>query len=904
MWYRRLLNTFRRERLSADVAREHDFHIAERIDELMAHGMSPHAAAREARRRFGHTGSMREATQDVDLLTWLDAAWRDTRYAARSLAASRGFTFVAVASLALGIGANTAIFSLIDAVMLRSLPVHAPEELVVIGDLDAMRRKGEASGSREGPGEYTNPIWEQVRDGEPPFDGVLAYGDLTVNLADAGEVRPADGLWVSGSFFETLGVRAAAGRLLTPADDVRGCPATAVISHAFWQSTLGGDPGVIGRTIAFSGHQVEVVGVASPAFRGLEAGRAPSFFVPFCAQPILAPSSNFLDNRSFWFLRIVGRLAPGTTLASVNAALETKSATWFRNTLPADWGPDNQKEYLTHRLAAQQSLGGLSGVRQSYSGALMILMAIVALVLLVACANVANLMLVRAEGRQRELAVRVALGAGRMRVVRQLFTEGLLLALAGGAIGIVLAYEGSHALLDFLSSDRQQVTLDLSVDVRVLLFTAATAVLTAILFGLAPAWRAFRVDPHDALTAHGRGASSAPARFGFGKVLVTAQVALSLILVTGAALLLGSFRAVAEVDKGFDEHRILVAETNFRWEDASLEARQEGQRRALERLRAVPGVTAASVSFRTPLEPKAWNTLVEVPGMTFDRREDALSWINLVGDGYFSTMGMRLIAGRDYTDADRAGGPNLAIINDVAAKRYFAGRNPVGASFSMETGPQQRRTFEVIGVVGNATYRSLREEPRPQLFLPLAQTLDYDGSVTFELRASGEAAALRPVVTRALAAIAPRATVQFRELERQVSETLRTDRLLATLSVFFGGLALLLAMIGLYGTMSYAIARRRAEIGIRLALGAAPARVSRGVLREVAVVLSLGLMLGLAGVMATTRLVEGFLFGVTAREPSLLVGSALVLGVATLLAGWLPARRAARMDPMEALRQD
>ncbi|MEP7380899.1 MAG: ABC transporter permease [Gemmatimonadota bacterium] len=894
MWYRRLLNVFRRDHLSADVARELDFHIAERADELVAHGMSPEAAAREARRRFGHTGSIREATQDADLFTWLDAAWRDTRYAARSLAASRGFTIVAITSLALGIGANTAIFSLIDAVMLRDLPVRAPQELVVIDEV----------GGQDGAGDYTNPIWEQVRDGEHPFAGVLAYGDLSVNLADAGEVRPANGLWVSGGFFEMLGVRAERGRLLSPADDARGCPATAVLSYAFWQSTLGADPGVIGRTIAFSGHPVEVIGIADPRFQGLEAGRAPAFYVPLCAQPVVEPSSGFLDKRSYWFLRILGRLPAQLSLASANAELQAKSATWFRNTLPADWGAENQTEYLTRRLEAQQSLGALSGARQSYSGALMILMSIVALVLLVACANVANLMLVRAEGRQRELAVRVALGAGRMRVARQLLTEGLLLALVGAAIGIGLAYQGSHALLHFLSSAREPVSLDLSIDLRVLLFTAATAVLTALLFGMAPAWRAFRVDPHDALTAHGRGAGHGRSRFGFGKILVSAQVALSLVLVTGAALLLGSFRAVADVDKGFDDRNVLVAETNFRWDDATPEARHEIEREALARLRAIPGVSAAAASFRTPLERKGWNGFAKVPGVTLPRGDDALSWINLVGDGYFATMGMRLVAGRDYSAADRLGGPDVVIINEVAAARFFASRNPVGATIQMEDGPQTTRSYEVVGVVSNASYRSLRENPLAQLFLPLAQQPDYAGTVSFELKASGSAAALRPIVTRALAEISPRATIQFRELEQQVAETLRTDRLLATLSVFFGALALLLAMIGLYGTMAYSIARRRAEIGIRLALGAAPERVSREVLREVAVMLGLGLLFGLAGVLATTRLVEGFLFGVTPREPSLLIGSAIVLGVATLAAGYLPARRAAAMDPMEALRQD
>lgn len=894
MWYHRLLNSFRPDRLSGDVAREHEFHIAERVDELIARGMSPDAAAREARRQFGHSGSMREATQDANLFTWLDAAWRDTRYAARALAASRGFTIVAVASLALGIGANTAIFSLIDAVMLRDLPVRNPQELVVLSF---------AGGTRDA-GEFTNPIWEQVRDGDVPFGGVLAYGDLGVNLADAGEVRPAEGLWVSGTFFETLGIRAARGRLLAPRDDVRGCPATAVISHAFWQSALGADPGVIGRTIAFSGHPVEVIGVAEAGFRGLEAGRAPAFYVPLCAQPIVDPSSGFLENRSYWFLRILGRLPATTSLVEANASLQVHSPVWFRNTLPADWGADNQKSYLENVLAAKSSLGALSGVRQSYSVALLILMAIVALVLLVACANVANLMLVRAEGRQRELAVRVALGAGRMRVVRQLFVEGLLLALAGGAIGIALAYQGSHALVQFLSSGREPVSLDLALDLRVLLFTAATAVFTAILFGMAPAWRALRVDPHDALTAHGRGTANTRSRFGVGKALVTAQVALSLVLVTGAALLLGSFRAVADVNKGFDERNVLVAETDFRMDNATPAARDAMRQQALTRLRTIPGVASASMSFRTPLESKGWNSYTEIPGVSFAKSDDALSWINLVGQGYFTTMGMRLEAGRDFTPADRLGAPDVAVINTVAALRFFGSRNPIGSTIKLQDGPQTTRSYEVIGVVSNASYRSLREEPMPQLFLSLAQQSDYGGTVSFELRGTGGDAALRPIVMRALAEVAPRATLRFRELEQQVSETTRTDRLLASLSVFFGALALLLAMIGLYGTMSYAIARRRAEIGIRLALGAAPERVSRGVLREVAVVSSLGLAVGLAGVLATTRLVEGFLFGVTPREPSLLIGSMLVLGVATLLAGYLPARRAAGMDPMEALRQD
>ena len=892
MWLRRILNVFRTGGLSSDIAREHEFHIAEREDDLVAHGMPRPQAGMEARRRFGHRGTLREATRDVDIITSLDSLWRDVRYAARTLVASRGFTLVAVASLALGIGANTAIFTLINAVMLRDLPVRDPQTLVVLGRQDS------------GVEEYTYPIWEQVRDGKHPFEGVLAYGDLSVNLADAGEERPAHGLWVSGSFFETLGIRSTRGRLLTASDDVRGCPATAVISHAFWQSQLGADPRVVGRTIAFSGHPVEIVGVADPSFGGLEAGRDPAFFVPLCAQPLVSPSSAFLEHRSYWFLRIIGRLAPQQTLVAANAALQLASPAWYSNTVPADWGADNQKDYLTNKVTAFESLGALSGVRQSYSGALLILMAIVALVLLIACANVANLMLVRAEARQRELAVRVALGAGRLRVMRQLFTEGLLLALVGATLGVAIAYQGSHALLGFLSSTRQSVWLDLSIDLRVLEFTAGTAVVTAVLFGMAPAWRALRIDPHDALTAHGRGATHARSRFGIGKVLVTLQVALSLVLVTGAALLLGSYRKVADVDKGFDASNVLIAETNFRWENSRPEARQELERQALARLRAIPGVSTASASFRIPLESRGWSDLIDVPGLTFKKGDDVQVWVNLVLDGYFSTMGMRMVTGRDYSSADRVGSPSVAILNQEAAKRFFAGRAAIGGTVRLPAENGAFRSFEVVGVVSDAAYRSLREPPQAQLFLSLAQDTAYDGTVNYALKSSGGAPALKSAVTAALAEVVPRASVNFREMERQVTETLRTDRLLATLSVFFGALALLLAMIGLYGTMSYAIATRRAEIGIRLALGAAPERVSSGVMREVSQLLAVGLALGLAGVLATTRLAESFLFGVTPREPLVLVGSIVVLGVATLVAGYLPARRAAQMDPMQALRQD
>ncbi len=892
MWWSKVVNVFRGSRVSQDIERELAFHIAEREDELVSGGMAREAARREAQRRFGHAPSLGEATRDADLALWLDTAWRDVRYAARGLRASRGFTLVAILSLALGIGANTAIFSLINAVMLRDLPVKDPQELVVV------------SMSEDRISEVTNPLWEQIRDGSHPFASVLAYGGMQVNLTDIGEERPADGLWVSGSFFSTLGVGASRGRVLTAGDDVPGCPAMTVVSHGFWQSQLGADPAVVGRTIAFSGKQIEIIGVADPRFTGLEAGRAPAFYIPLCAQPVLSPESGFLQHRSLWFLRVLARLAPPTTLAQANEMLRPASAAWFSNTLPANWSAENQKSYLDNTFHAAESLGELSGLRGTYSGALMVLMAIVAVVLLVACANVANLMLVRAEARQRELAVRVALGAGRGRVVRLLFTEGLLLSIAGATLGIGFAYQGSRLLVRFLETSRDRVFLDLGVDGRVLAFTAGTAVLTALLFGLAPAWRALRIDPQDALKAGGRGVVEARTRFGVGKSLVVAQVALSLMLVTSAALLLGSFRAVAGVDKGFETGGLLIAEANLRWSGLAPEARVELQRQTLARLRAIPGVTAASASWRTPLAPSTWNDEVQAPGVTFAKPEDGMVWVNLIWDGYFSTLGMRLLAGRDYGAVDRAGAAKVAIINETAAKRLFPSRSPVGGTFKIARGNGTSQSFEVVGVVSDAAYRSIREPAAMQLFLPMAQDLEYNSGVEFTLRSPGPPMALRTAVIAALAEMAPRATVSFRELEVQVRDTIRTDRLLATLSLFFGGLALLLAMIGLYGTMSYSVARRRGEIGVRLALGAAPSQVSSGVLGEVTRVLALGSILGLAGVFATTRLVEGFLFGVTPREPFILVGSVLLLGAATLAAGYLPARRASRLNPLEALRQE
>lgn len=890
MWLRRLLNVLRPGRVEDEIRRELDFHLAEREDDLVAAGVPRDRARHEARRRFGHVTTVREATRDADVAPRAESWLADVRYATRALRSAPAFTLVAVASLALGIGANTAIFSLVNAVMLRSLPVQAPEQLVAL----SMSADDELAS-------FTNPLWEQVRDGQDVFAGALAFGGAQFNLADTGVERPVDALFVSGSYFPVLGVGAASGRILGPADDVRGCAATAVLSHAFWQREFGGDAGAVGRQVTLSGHVFDIVGVAEPGFTGLETGTAPSVFVPLCAGQVLSPSGGFLDHRSWWFLTILGRMRSDLPLAQVNARLAQLSPGWFERTTPPNWSAENVKDYLGRHLVAHESVDALSGVRTTYAGALLVLMGIVALVLLVACANVANLMLARASVRRRELAVRVALGASRGRLVQQLFVEGLVLSVAGATIGIGLAYQGSHLLVRMMSS-RDPVSLDLSIDGRVLLFTIGVAVTTAVLFGLAPAWRAVRTDPQSAMQGHGgRGVIEGHSRFGIGKVLVSAQLALSLVLVTGAALLVGSFRALEQVEAGFVPDQVLVVEANLRESGA---AALTTQARLLERLRALPGVRNATSSFNTPLARSSWNDLVVIEGLAATKPEDREIYLNEVSSDYFATLGMRLVAGRDIGPQDQVGAPAVAVINQSAAMRYFQHPNPVGRTFRLERGRGTSPPIEVIGVVTDAKYQDLRDPAPPSAFFALAQDSSFNGGPAFVIKAAGPATGLQAAVTALFAEVHPRATLRFKALEQQVADTIVRERLLATLSGFFGILAVLLAAIGLYGTMAYHVARRRGEIGIRLALGAAPRRVLGGVLGEVGVVLLVGTVVGLGVVLVAAPLVQQFLFGLTPRDPLAMAASAVILAAAAAMAGYLPARRAARMDPMRALREE
>ena len=885
-WYHRFINVLRSTRVSADIDREMAFHIAERADDLMARGMSEADARREARRQFGNRTVQKERTRDADVMTWLESLAADVRYALRALRASPGFALVTILSLGLGIGANTAIFSLINAVVLRTLPVVRPEELVQITIGDAL-----------GGSVLTNPIWEQVRDRQDAFSGVFAYGGVSLDLTSGGEVRRAQGDWVSGDYFSTLGLRPALGRLITRADDFRGCPPVAVLGYGFWKSEFGGSPTIIGKTISLDRKAHTIVGVTDPSFHGVNVGESIQVYVPLCLRP-------GLDARSNWFLHIIGRPKSGLTTEQVAPRLAAIAPSVFEATVPQHWGATEKADYLTNKLGVRSAPTGLSFVRREYQRSLTVLMVVVALVLLIACANVANLLLARAAVRGREMAIRLAIGAARRRLIRQLLTESVLLAGLGAVVGVVVARWGSALLVGALSRGSFPVFLDLTLDVRVLAFTLSVAVATGILFGLAPAWRATRIDPQAALKTNGRGVVEGHSRFTIGKALVVGQIALSLVLVIGAGLLLGSFRNLTTLDPGFRRDGVLLVSVSLRNSGYPADSYGAVHSELLARFRALPGVEAAGASQMTPISGSAWNDNIKVDGYAQKSAGDGLVYFNEVTDGFFAAMGTPLLAGRDFNETDRPASRPVAIVNETMARKFFNGRSPLGDHYRLVQHDSMSAPIEIIGVVKDAKYRELREETLPTIYLPVAQDAKATPYANYELRTSGPVSALAPAVKAMVAEVNRSIALELTPLSEQLDSSLTRERLLATLSGFFGALALLLAMVGLYGTLSYNVARRRNEIGIRIALGAAQGRVIRLVLGEVTRTVLIGVALGLVAALASTRWVGSFLYGLSPSDPATVVGAAVTLACVALAAGALPAWRAARVEPIAALRDE
>ena len=827
----------------------------------------------------------------------------DFRFGIRMLLKNPAFTAVAVLSLALGIGANTAIFQLLNAVRLKTLPVRNAQELAQVGlrASDLQLTRGSKGLLRYAP--MTNPLWEQIRDRQLGFAGMAAWGMAGFNLAQGGEVRPARGLWVSGDFFNVLGVQPELGRVFNQSDDQRGCTAPGVvISHGFWQSEFGGSSDVVGRKVTLSDRQLQVIGVTPPGFFGLEVGKSFDVALPICADAMFSGANQRLDSGTNWWLMVTGRLKPGWTIAQANSQVSTISAPLFQQTLPSNYPASSVNDYLNSKLEVVDGSSGYSILRDNYERPLWLLLAIAGLVLLITCANLANLLLARASTREREIAVRQAVGASRFRIVRQLLVETILLAAIGTSLGLVLAQALGTFLVASIGTTRDVVFLDVALDLKVLGFTAGVAVLTCIVFGLTPALRATRVSPGAAMKAAGRGLTAGRERFSLRRALVVIQVALSLVLVASALLFSRSLNKLLKLDAGFNQENLLIARVGFNRLKIDPANRLAFRGQVLERIKATPGVKDVSEMDSIPLTGGGRGNAVWLEGRTSADKVDAS--FNRVGADYFKTLDIPLVSGRSFSTTDSRSSTNVAIINQTLAQ-MLREPNPVGKRFVVEATPGEgETTYEIVGMARDAKFEDLRESALPVVYLASFQDAYPSSGRQFLIRSNLPPTNLSASINQGLREFNPGLDVNLQVFRSMVEESLLRERLMAKLSGSFGVLALVLASIGLYGLLSYGVTSRSKEIGIRMALGAGTRNVLSLILHEAVLLVLIGVAVGVPVVLYVSRFAKSLLFDLSPTDPVSLVIAGLVLMSVALVAGYLPARRATKVDPLVALRDE
>jgi putative ABC transport system permease protein len=830
----------------------------------------------------------------------MTSLWQDLRYALRLLKLSPGFTVVAILTLALGIGANTAIFQLIDAVRLRSIPVKNPEELGTIRIPDRHWGSGQFSSKYS---QLSFPMWEQIRRRQEGFSEIAAWSSRRPNLATGGEVRYAQAIQITGNFFHVLGVQPFLGRLLGPEDDQPGCAAGgANISFAFWQRNFGGDPAIVGKRLTLDDNSFEILGVTPPGFNGISVGDTFDVAVPVCVEPILSPRNNRLPIRHAWWLASIGRLKPGWTIARANSQINAVTPAILQETIPPFYDAEGVKKYLEYKLGAFSASTGFSELRKDSETPLWLLLGISGLVLLIACANLANLMLARAGVRERQITIRLALGASRGRMIRDLLSESLLLAAGGALCGLFLAFAVSRMLVAFISTSQSQIFLDLGMDWRVLAFTTALAVLTTVFFGLAPAVRATRADPAALLQSGSRGMTGGRERFGLRRILVVSQVALSLVLLMGALLFARSLRNLTTLNAGFQQNGILIASLDFQRLPIAEERYSEFKRELAKRVQVIPGVESAASAMLVPFGGDTWNQDVLTEGSDEDK---GVAWENYLGPGYFQTIGTPLLAGRDFDDRDTATSVKVAIVNQAFVRKILKGADPLGKRFRMKEAPgKPRPLYEIVGVTGDNKFQDMHEEFLPFMYFPSKQQEKPSPDDQILIRSSLPLASLLASLKQTIGDVNPGIDLEFKVFRTQIRESLVQDELMATLSGFFGFLAALLAAIGLYGVISYMVIQRTREIGIRMAVGAERTHVVGMIMREAGILTGIGLVVGAGLALASAQLAKSLLFGLKPRDPWTLAAAFAILAAVAALASFLPAFSASKLDPMLALRDE
>lgn len=833
----------------------------------------------------------------------------DLRYALRSLRRVPLFTAIAVLSMAFGIAANTAVFTLVDQVVLRTLPVARPGELVQVSAPDT-----ESYGGGTGDGtELSYAMYRDLRDHNEVFSGMFCRMPTSLTVTADGRSELVTAELVSGTFFPQLGVRPAVGRLFSADEDrAAGAHPVAVLGFNYWLSRFAGDHAVVGRTLTVNGHPLEIVGVVDAGFEGLDLGQPPQVYVPITMQPQMGPAWLQLEGRRFRWVQVFARLRPGMTHERAQAGVQTLYQSLLRQEAAdaafAAASSDTKKRFLEGRLTVDDASRGHSNLRGQITDPLMILMAVAVAVLLIVCANVANLLIARGAARHRELALRLAVGASRRQVVRLLLVESLVLALAGAAMGLMLASWGASVLLGYFVTPESPLAVSAEPDARILAFTSLLAIATAMLSGVIPAMRGTGVDLAPALRGSGGGVVAEQPRLR--KALVVAQVALSFMLLVGAGLFLRSLQNLMAVDPGFHTERVLAFSVNPSLAGYDGERARAYSDTLLDTTSRTPGVSSAAYAFQSLLGGGGWGMGFTVEGYQPPAGESAGSMVNAVSPGFFSAMGIPLRKGREFdTRDDRVlpapdGWPyRVAVVNETFVQRYFKGANPLGRHIGIGTNPGTAMPIEIVGVAKDTRYTGIREDARPQVFVPYRQTAMEN--ITMYVRTAQDPDVVMQSIRRAVAALDPRVPIYgVTTMEDLVERSVVNERLIAGLSVTLSTIATLLAVVGLYGVIAYTVTRRTREIGIRMALGALGSQIARGVLREAGMLVVVGLGLGFGAAWWLGRYVQSQLYGVTPADPATIALAAAALAAVGVVAALVPARRAARVSPMSALRED